>query len=86
MILRHAVLRQECAHGGIVAAFAQLVDPAGAEAKLGRHEQQVFHCGSAVDQRVVLIALVGNDDVDRRTIEIVVRAAVVRCGNGFGEF
>lgn len=63
-------------HLGIIAAFAQLIVPAGAEAQLGRHEQQIFHRSGAVDQRMMLVALVGDDDVDRRTIEIIVRAAV----------
>ena len=42
---------------GHVAGLAQLVDPAGAEAKLGSHQQQILHCSSAVYQSVVLIPL-----------------------------
>lgn len=84
MILRYAVLSQQCTNLGYVAGLAQLVDPARAEAKLGSHQQQILHCSSAVYQSVVLIALVGDDDVDWRTVEIVLRAAVVCISNGTG--
>lgn len=84
MILRYAVLSQQCTNLGHVAGLAQLVDPAGAEAKLGSHQQQILHCSSAVYQSVVLIPLVGNDDVDRCTVEIVLRTAIVCLSNGTG--
>ena len=82
MVLRYAVLGQQCTNLGYVAGLAQLVDPAGAEAKLGSHQQQILHCSSAVYQSVVLIPLVGNDDVDRCTVEIVLRTAIVCLGYG----
>lgn len=71
VVLRYAVLGQQCTNLGYVAGLAQLVDSAGAETELGSHQQQILHCSSAVYQSVMLIPLVGNDDVDRRTVEIV---------------
>ena len=85
MVLRYAVLGQDGAHAGIIAAFTDLIDPAGSKPQFGRHEQQVFHCCGAVNKGVVLIALVGNDDIDRSAVEVVVRAAVVRLSNSFGK-
>ena len=82
MILRYAVLSQQCTNLRHVAGLAQLVDPAGAEAKLGSHQQQIFHCSCAVYQSVVLIPFVGNDNVDRRTVEIVLRTASVCLSDG----
>ena len=73
MILGHAVFGQQGTHLRVVAALPDLIDPARAEAKLGRHEQQVLHRGGAIDKGVMLIALVKDNNVDRRAVEIVFR-------------
>ena len=85
VVLRYAVLGQQCTNLGYIAGLAQLVDPAGAEAKLGSHQQQILHRSSAVYQSVVLIPLVGNDNVDWCTVEIVLRTAIVCLSNGTGQ-
>ena len=78
MVLRRAVLGQQGADSRYVALVAHLIDPAGAEAELGRREHQIFDSGRAVEQGVAVVALAGDVDDDRRAVEIVLGAAVVR--------
>ena len=74
MALRHAELRQNRAHAGIIARIRALIDPHRGDAQRMRRKKDIFECAGVVP-RLDQPRLVRGDDERRRAVQVVAFAA-----------